>query len=124
MTHTEHVQFDIAGISRVSAQVKVSPAIVTAKSVEPFFSHTGLTARSSKARPCKQCAQQQAELEMTDDLLKVARVAEILGVGIDWGYERIKRGEIRVVELGDTRKNQRIAQSDLEAFIEARRRPT
>jgi len=60
---------------------------------------------------------------VTSRLLKVADVAEVLGVGIDWVYERIKRGEIPVVELGDTRKNQRIAASDLEAFIAARRHP-
>lgn len=51
-------------------------------------------------------------------LLKVAEVAETLGVGIDWVYERINRGEIPVVELGDTRKNQRITETDLAAFIE------
>jgi excisionase family DNA binding protein len=60
---------------------------------------------------------------VTSRLLKVADVAEILDVGIDWVYERINRGEIPVVELGDTRKNQRIAASDLEAFIAARRYP-
>ncbi|MFJ2542733.1 helix-turn-helix transcriptional regulator [Microbacterium sp. NPDC087589] len=60
---------------------------------------------------------------MQDRLLKVADVAEILGVGIDWVYERIKRGEIPVVELGDTRKNQRVSEADLEAFIQQRRHP-
>lgn len=53
-------------------------------------------------------------------LLKVAEVAARLDVGIDWVYERISRGEMRVVELGDTRKNQRIRESDLERFIEER----
>lgn len=53
-------------------------------------------------------------------LLKVSEVAERLGVGDDWVYERIKRGEIPVVELGDTRKNQRITEPDLAAFIAAR----
>lgn len=53
-------------------------------------------------------------------LLKVADAAERLSVGIDWVYERIKRGEIPVVELGDTRKNQRIRESDLQRFIDDR----
>jgi len=53
-------------------------------------------------------------------LLKVADVAEILGVGIDWVYERIRRGEIPVVELGDTRKNQRVPETALAAFISER----
>lgn len=53
-------------------------------------------------------------------LLKVADAAERLSVGIDWIYERIKRGEIPVVELGDTRKNQRIRESDLQRFIDDR----
>ncbi|MCE7483088.1 helix-turn-helix domain-containing protein [Microbacterium profundi] len=57
---------------------------------------------------------------MGDMLLKVVEVAERLGVGIDWVYERINRGEIPVVELGDTRKNQRIRESDLDSFIAAR----
>ncbi|KJQ54147.1 helix-turn-helix domain-containing protein [Microbacterium sp. SA39] len=61
---------------------------------------------------------------MNSRLLKVVDVAEILGVGIDWVYERIKRGELPVVELGDTRKNQRIAESDLAMFIAQRRHPT
>lgn len=56
-----------------------------------------------------------------DRLLKVADAAERLSVGDDWVYERINRGEIPVVELGDTRKNQRILESDLRAFIDARR---
>lgn len=51
-------------------------------------------------------------------LLKVADVADRLAVGIDWVYDRINSGEIPVVELGDTRKNQRIRETDLAAFIE------
>lgn len=51
-------------------------------------------------------------------LLKVATVAERLAVGIDWVYDRINRGDIPVVELGDSRKNQRIRESDLAAFID------
>lgn len=57
---------------------------------------------------------------MVSRLLKVVEVAELLGVGDDWVYERINRGELPVVELGDTRKNQRIRETDLEAFVEAR----
>ncbi|WP_341935303.1 helix-turn-helix domain-containing protein [Microbacterium sp. LWO14-1.2] len=53
-------------------------------------------------------------------LLKVSVAAERLSVGIDWVYERIKRGELPVVELGDTRKNQRIRESDLQRFISDR----
>lgn len=53
-------------------------------------------------------------------LLKVSEAAEALSVGNDWVYERINRGEIPVVELGDVRKNQRIRDTDLDAFIDAR----
>lgn len=54
-------------------------------------------------------------------LLKVAEVAERLGVGTDWVYGRINRGEIPVVELGDNgQKNQRIRESDLAQFIDRR----
>ena len=53
-------------------------------------------------------------------LLKVAEAAEALGVGRDWIYRRIEAGEIPVVELGDTRKNQRIREADLAEFVEQR----
>ncbi|MGM7671457.1 helix-turn-helix transcriptional regulator [Microbacterium sp. A93] len=55
-----------------------------------------------------------------ETLLKVTDVAERLGVNKSWVYARINRGEIPVVELGDTRKNQRIRESDLDSFIAAR----
>lgn len=56
-------------------------------------------------------------------LLKIADAAEILGVSRFWVYRRIESGEIPVVELGDTRKNQRIRESDLQAFIDSRTYP-
>lgn len=57
---------------------------------------------------------------MSTQLLKVTEAAERLGVGRDWVYRRIEAGELPVVELGDTRKNQRIRETDLDAFISAR----
>lgn len=57
---------------------------------------------------------------MAEALLKIMEVAKRLRVGDDWVYERINRGEIPVVDLGDTRKNQRIRESDLDSFITAR----
>lgn len=56
----------------------------------------------------------------TGRLLKVAEVAQHLGVGIDWVYRRIERGELAVIELGETRKNQRVSESTLAAFLAAR----
>lgn len=58
--------------------------------------------------------------EEDTQLLKVAEVAERLRVSRFWVYRRIESGDIPVVELGDTRKNQRIRESDLQAFIDAR----
>lgn len=55
-----------------------------------------------------------------DRLLKVVEVAERLGVGVDWVYRRIESSEFAVVELGDSRKNQRIAESELQRFIDER----
>lgn len=52
-------------------------------------------------------------------LLKVAEAAKRLSVGRDWVYRRIESGEIPVVELGDTRKNQRIRESDLDKYVAA-----
>lgn len=57
---------------------------------------------------------------MTEALLKVTDAAKRLAVGRDWIYRRIESGELPVVELGDTRKNQRIRESDLDSFIAAR----
>ncbi len=57
---------------------------------------------------------------MSVQLLTVVQAAKRLGVGPDWVYERINNGSIPVVELGDTRKNQRIRESDLEAYVESR----
>ncbi|MBW1639284.1 helix-turn-helix domain-containing protein [Microbacterium resistens] len=53
-------------------------------------------------------------------LLKVGDAAERLSVSRYWIYRRIESGEIPVVELGDTRKNQRIRESDLDSLIAAR----
>jgi excisionase family DNA binding protein len=52
--------------------------------------------------------------------MKITEAAKALGVGRDWVYRRIELGEIPIVELGDTRKNQRIREADLEAFIDKR----
>lgn len=59
-----------------------------------------------------------------DRLLKVTEVAEHLGVSMDWVYERINRGELPVVELGENRKNQRVTRAALNAFIDARTFPS
>jgi excisionase family DNA binding protein len=53
-------------------------------------------------------------------LYTVATVALRLEVGVDWVYERIASGVLPVVELGDTRRNQRIRADDLQRFIDSR----
>lgn len=60
-----------------------------------------------------------AAVPAAPQLLKVTDVATRLSVSTYWVYNRINRGELPVVELGDTRKNQRVRESDLAAFIEA-----
>lgn len=55
-----------------------------------------------------------------DPLYTVAEAAKLLRTGPDFVYDRINASEIAVVELGSTRKNQRIRQSALEAYIAAR----
>lgn len=55
---------------------------------------------------------------ITPRLLKVTEVAQRLGVSKYWVYDRINRGDIPVVELGDSRKNQRVRESDLAAFVD------
>lgn len=57
---------------------------------------------------------------MAEALLKIADAADRLAVSRFWIYRRIESGELPVVELGDTRKNQRIRESDLDSFIAAR----
>ncbi|MFJ2542732.1 helix-turn-helix transcriptional regulator [Microbacterium sp. NPDC087589] len=59
---------------------------------------------------------------MNSRLLKVTEVAETLGVSRAWVYRRIEAGELPVVELGNTRKNQRIDETDLAEFISTRKR--
>lgn len=51
-------------------------------------------------------------------LYSVATVAERLEVGKDWVYDRIKSGEIAVVELGTTRPKQRVRADVLQTFID------
>lgn len=51
----------------------------------------------------------------------VREAAEILKVGLDFIYDRLKTGEIcPVVELGDSRAKQRIPASALQKFIDKR----
>ena len=52
-------------------------------------------------------------------VLSVAEVAGLLGMGRSWVYEQIKRGEMPGVHLGGSVK---VRREDLEAYIEARRR--
>lgn len=53
-------------------------------------------------------------------LYSVATVAERLEVSKVWVYERIKSGELAVVELGSTRPKQRVRADVLQAFIDSR----
>lgn len=52
----------------------------------------------------------------------VKDAAVLLGVGKDYLYERIKTGEIPIVQLGTENKSmRRIAATDLQAFIDSRK---
>lgn len=53
-------------------------------------------------------------------LLPISVVADIFGTGRDYVTNRIKAGELPVVELGDTKHKQRIPESAVAAFIKAR----
>lgn len=103
MPTREECLTELADFMLVAAEQHIANGTTVAKTAPPIAAPRA--ARTSGIAP---------------QLLKVAEVADRLSVGIDWVYERIKRGEIPVVELGATRKNQRIRESDLEAFIEAR----
>lgn len=50
----------------------------------------------------------------------VASVAERLEMSADWVYDRIKAGELAVVEFGSTRAKQRVRADVLQAFIDSR----
>jgi excisionase family DNA binding protein len=50
----------------------------------------------------------------------IATVAELLEVSTSWVYSRIASGELRVVELGDSKAKQRIAASTLRAYLAGR----
>lgn len=77
-----------------------------------------LDASSGRPQPRRRNARGSVDFGPAAQLLKVAEVAKRLGVSSDWVYTRIERGAIPVVELGDTRKNQRVRESDLAAFID------
>ncbi len=53
-------------------------------------------------------------------LYPIAKAAEVLGIGRTFMYQLVNSGQIRVVELGNTRAKQRIRADDLQAFIESR----
>ena len=53
-------------------------------------------------------------------LLSVAEVGELLGMGRSWVYQQIKSGQMPSVHLGGSVK---VRREDLEGYIEARRRP-
>lgn len=77
-----------------------------------------LDASPGRPRPRKRNARTPVAAGPPPKLLKVVDTAKHLGVGPDWVYKRIERGDIPVVELGDTRKNQRIRETDLAVFID------
>lgn len=52
--------------------------------------------------------------------LPISTVADMLGTGRDYVYNRIKAGELPVVELGNQKPKQRIPESAVLAFIKAR----
>ncbi|WP_116283078.1 hypothetical protein [Subtercola boreus] len=56
-------------------------------------------------------------------LYSVASAAEQLETSTDYVYDRIKAGELAVVELGHSRTKQRISAPELLKFIEARSYP-
>ncbi|NNC10680.1 helix-turn-helix domain-containing protein [Planctomonas sp. JC2975] len=56
-------------------------------------------------------------------LYSVASVADHLQVSRGWVYERISRGELRKVELGDMTAKTRIRADDLQRFVDDRTFP-
>jgi hypothetical protein len=63
---------------------------------------------------------QTVKVTVIDRHYTVAESALLLSVGVDWIYERIRDGRLAVIELGDERKNQRIAATVLQKFIDLR----
>jgi excisionase family DNA binding protein len=63
---------------------------------------------------------QTVKVTVIDRHYTVAESASLLSVGVDWIYERIRDGRLTVIELGDERKNQRIAATVLQKFIDLR----
>lgn len=65
-----------------------------------------------------------AFIEMSPDrLLSVASAASMLDTSADYVYERIRAGDLPVVELGHGRPKQRIRYADMVTFINSRRFP-
>lgn len=53
-------------------------------------------------------------------LYPVSKAADLLGVSVNYIYDRIQEGVIPVVELGTGRAKQRVRADDLQAFIDSR----
>ena len=53
-------------------------------------------------------------------LYSVASAADLLGVSVDYVYDRIRTGEVAVVELGGARHKQRVSSEELRRFIDLR----
>lgn len=98
-------------------------AVLADYMLEVFGEAIEIAARRAVARARSEAVPAAPKVDLQrlqQGLLTVTDAAERLAVSRFWVYRRIESGEIPVVELGDTRKNQRIRESDLDSFIAAR----
>lgn len=63
---------------------------------------------------------EQAKRDGVSRLFRISEAAEILGVSSAYIYSKISKGEIGVVELGDSKAKQRISAIELQRFIDSR----
>lgn len=63
---------------------------------------------------------EQAKKDGVSRLFRIKEAAEILGVSSYYIYNKISKGELGVVELGDTKHKQRISAIALQQFIDDR----
>ena len=76
--------------------------------------------RPQPLTPFIQEAVEQAKRDGVARLFRVTEAAEILGVSTYYIYSKIAKGELGVVELGDTKPKQRISATELQRFIDRR----
>ncbi|MEA9984895.1 helix-turn-helix domain-containing protein [Subtercola sp. RTI3] len=79
-----------------------------------------MTGRNFQRDGLGQCPSAAAPFHDPTALLSVRQVAELQGTSLDYVYDVMKSGELRVIELGRGRSKRRVTRVDFEKFVTSR----